>query len=116
MVKLFCNFSIPYVRGFCKGIFCRFLDIFLPEPERTRPDGMGAGGEQPDGTGGGNSASGDRLQVGQEKQKEEKEQETAGGETAAFSPLSRLFPGHKGSAGDIGRASGSDLYPFLIKP
>lgn len=45
------------------------------EPERTRPDGMGAGGEQPDGTGGGNSASGDRLQVGQEKQKEEKEQE-----------------------------------------
>ena len=36
------------------------------EPERARPDGMGAGGEQPDGTGGGSSASGDRLQVGKE--------------------------------------------------
>ena len=65
------------------------------EPERTRPDGMGAGGEQPDGTGGGNSASGDRLQVGQEKQKEEKEQETAGEEPAVSAPAyfqMTLFP------------------------
>ena len=65
------------------------------EPERTRPDGMGAGGEQPDGTGGGNSASGDRLQVGQEKQKEEKEQETAGDKPAVSAPAyfqMTLFP------------------------
>lgn len=56
------------------------------EPERTRPDGVGAGGEQPDGTGGGSGASGDRLQVRQEEQKNEKEQETAGDEPAVSAP------------------------------
>ena len=56
------------------------------EPERTRPDGVGAGGEQPDGTGGGSGSSGDRLQVRQEEQKNEKEQETAGDEPAVSAP------------------------------
>ena len=64
-------------------------------PERTRPDGMGAGGEQPDGAGGRSGASGDRLPVGQEKQKEEKAQETAGEKPAVSAPAyfqMSLFP------------------------
>lgn len=68
------------------------------EPERTRPDSVGAGGEQPDGAGGRSGASGDRLPVRQEKQKEENEQneqETAGDEPAVSAPAyfqMSLFP------------------------
>lgn len=63
------------------------------EPERTRSDGVGAGSEQPDSAGGGNSASGDRIPVGQEKK--EKEQETAGENPAVSAPeyfQMSLFP------------------------
>ena len=64
-------------------------------PERTRPDSVGSGGEQPDGAGGRSGASGDRLSVGQEKQKEENEQETAGEKPAVSAPAyfqMSLFP------------------------
>ncbi len=62
------------------------------EPESARPDGVGTGGEQPDSAGGGSGASGDRIPVEQNK---EKEQETAGDQPAISAPAyfqMSLFP------------------------
>lgn len=56
--------------------------------ESTRSDGVGAGGEQPDGDGRGSGSSGDRLQV---NQTEQVTQEAAGEEPAVFASEEPVF-------------------------
>ena len=60
--------------------------------ESTRPDGLGAGGQQLHSPGGGNGAGGDRLQVNQEQSEAAGEQPAASASAGPDLSLFSLFP------------------------